>query len=377
MEEKDVVISWYASGEVAKDAFERPTAFIQMPPVQGQKYDQQLADLADAAGTYGRPLLAILKKFAPGIRPSRIALLGFSEGCQGVRAMLRSNDARRIDSAIAIDGIHGQFKPASKTDVEPAYLSAWAAFARMAAEGSRLFVDTTSSIRREYPFLSTTQTADWIWREATGRTDVYAQNMLPVGVLQTYDPPLDYPAGQTGALVWPEVHYPVAPFYQARNVGSLWILNYSNLDPTGHNDHIFQAHEVLPMVLRSFLAARWNQIAPDQGICVLAAGEDESPPQATGCFAPTRLSDLYLGGGGEAAPLDIDAFPNTSLPTISSPPPVGTVAPAAAPPRLLGDDTTGRVLKWGAGVLASAALLAGARWVGSYIAQHPLVAKLR
>lgn len=376
MEEKDIVVSWFCDGSIAKDAFQRPTHFIQMPTPaptpDNQEYDHQISDLAAATGTWDRPLAGLLAKYAPGIRPARVALLGFSQGCRGPRALLRSKDGRRIDSVLTFDGIHAQYKKGSKTQLEPAYLTAFAAFARMAAEGSRLFVDTTSAIKPPYPIVSTTLTSDWIWREATGSAEARAQNPLPdEAIQQKFDPPLVYPAGKKGDLVWEQGVYDIAPLYQFRNQGSLWILNYENNTRDGHNDHILQAEHILPMAVATFLAARWNSIAPDQGVCIgLSAGDDplpDSPGQATGCFPPTRLSELYLKGGAEPAPLDIDAFPNPNLPTGSEP---GQVPEAVSPQT---DSTAWRVAKWGGGLIASALFLEGARRLGTYIANHPAV----
>ena len=369
--EADVVLSWFSSGAVAADAFERPTKFVQLPTPEGQKYDQMLADIASSMGMSNTPLRAVLKKYAPDIRPARIALLGFSEGCQGVRSVLRSKDARRVDSVIAIDGIHAQFQPSSHTALNPGYLTAWAAFARMAAQGERLMVDTTSSIVPPYPTVSTTDTAAWLWREATGSDEDRYDNQAPAGILpQNFNPPLVLAGGSKGMLVWPETTYEFAPVHKYKNKGQLWIINYNNFDPTGHNDHVLQAQKILPAVLRAFLATRWNLIAPSDGICVLSDGEDTTPPPV-GCFGPTRLSDLYWSGDAEPDPLDINPNPDPSIPTPFEP---GHGTPSEeAPPEGVSDTAT-KALKWLGGILASAAVIEIARRTGSYIARHPAVA---
>jgi hypothetical protein len=360
MVEADVVIAWFCNGGVAKDAFTRPTRFVQMPTPPNREYDKQIASFGQ------QPLRNLLKMYAPDVRPLRIAVMGFSEGCQGARALLRSADGRRVDSALFFDGIHAQFQPGSKKALEPAYLSAITAFARMAAEGARLFVDTTSSIVPPYPTVSTSMTADWIWREITGSTEPEQQHPLPEGAVQHFDPPVVYQAGSAkGGLTWPRTEYELAPIYQFRNRGSAWILNYSNLDPTGHNDHILQAEHVLPMALRLFLAQRWNQIAPEQGICVLSADDPASPapePLPVGCFASTRLSDLYLSGQAEPAYLDTDAYPDPVIPEIAA---IGPVEPESS-----GTDVYGSAVKWIGGLVASALVIEGARRLGSWFASH-------
>lgn len=362
MEEADIVLAWFSSGAVAKDAFTRPTRFIEMPTPEGRKYDEQIASFGQ------QPLRNLLKKYAPNVRPLRVAAMGFSEGCMGVRALLRSGDGRRLDSVIAIDGMHAQFRPGSKHELEPAWMTAWAAFGQLAAEGARLFVDTTSSITPPYPTVSTTQTADWLWRQITGSVDPEQAHALPDGAIQHFDPPLVYKAGKTATLQWDETSYVVAPLYQYRNRGSAWILNYRDVGgpASWHNDHVLQAKEVLPMVLRLFLAARWNQVAPDQGLCVLSDGEDPAPALPSGCFPPTKLSDLYLAGQADPAYLDIDAFAD---PFIPEPDRIG--GPPAEPAYSGGDgDTYGTVVRWVAGLVAGAAVIAGARATGQYLAER-------
>lgn len=381
LEEKDVVISWFSDASIAKEAFVRPTHFIQMPTPQpsadNQEYDHQLEQLAAATGTWNKPLLGLLKRYAPGIRPQRVALVGFSQGCRGPRAMLKTKDGRRIDSVIACDGIHAQFAPGSKTRIDPSYLAAWTAFARMASDGSRLAGISTSAIVPNYPTVSTTATSDWIWREATGLLTAEVQSPVPEIMLsQRFDPPVVYPAGKSGELSWPETSYDAAPIMQVRNQGGLWVLNYGDLDPTGHNDHLLQAHHVLPMMLTSLLAERWNRIAPSEGICVLsgAAGVDDDsawpfqPPPfgvaAPGCFPPTRLSDAFMRGEGEDASLDLDLHPNTLLPASTT----GVGELVVDEPK---EDTWIKGMKWAAGVFAGAVLLEAARRVGTYVAEHP------
>jgi len=376
--EADVVLSWFSSGASAASAFERPTKFVQLPTPDGQKYDQMLADIANSMGLSGQPLLAVLKKYANDVRPQRIALLGFSQGCQGVRSVLRCPDARRVDSVIAIDGIHAQFQPGSHTALNPGYLTAYSAFASLAADGARLMVNTTSAIVPPYPTVSTTDTAAWIWREATGSTEEHFDHQPPEGVVpMPFEPALVYQAGKSGVLVWPEVRYEFAPVRRYLNRGSLWILNYGNLDPTGHQDHVLQAEQIMPMVLRKFLAARWNQIAPADGICVLSAGDDDAdtePPPA-GCFRSTRLTELFMSGQAEPEPLDIDPHPNATIPVISPQPELllEHAPPAATPVSPVEEEgvTATHTIRWIGGLIAGAIVLEGARRIGDHIAKSP------
>lgn len=104
-----------------------------------------------------------------GLHWSSITVGGWSAGCQGIRAMLRSPAAvKLIDRVVMIDGIHTSYiggKPGpleSKIDIEA--LQHIAAFARAASTGRKRLLITHSEI---FPgtFASTTETADWLLRE--------------------------------------------------------------------------------------------------------------------------------------------------------------------------------------------------------------------
>jgi hypothetical protein len=351
--EADVVISWFSTGKVAQQAFGRPTVFIQMPTPAGQKYKAQI----DALGQ--QPLNTILKQYAPDIRPMRVACLGFSEGCQGVRALLSSPDGGRIDGAIAIDGIHAQYQQGSKTKIVPAYLTPWGAFGKRAAQGRTLLAITASSIVPP-GFASTTETAAWIWRYVTDSDKESATSPIPEALLQPFNPPVTIKGGQDSAgNKWPTVTYTQPPVTTFRRDHGLVITNYADLDPSGHQDHIFQAQRVLPVILSSFLADRWNSISPDSGICTLAGPMDgEEAATANGCFPPAMLSDMYLQGQAEPRYLDIPLDSEVD-PTI---PGTGPVAePPAGPPATAPDEATPwsfgkKALVWGAVVSGGAIL---------------------
>lgn len=306
-EEADVLISWFSSGAVAQDAFQRPTRFIQMPTPPGQGYRAQI----DALGQ--QPIRAIVKKYLPNVRPLRIGLLGFSEGCQGVRQMLASPDGGRIDSAIAIDGVHAQYQPSSKTAIQTAYLSAWTAMAKRAVQGRVLMVMTASSIIPP-GFVPVGECANWIWREATGSNEVVQTQPLPTGMDPLeHTPPVILAGGTSGTLKWPETVYDHAMLKEYRRLNDLIILNYANNDPTGHNDHVYQAKVILPLMLQTYLAERWNRIAPEDAICITSTVSGEDAP-VNGCFRPTKLTDNYWSGTADPMPLDLDLTANPQLP---------------------------------------------------------------
>jgi hypothetical protein len=97
----------------------------------------------------------------------RITLAGFSAGHGAIRQILR--DPRhfgRVDAVLLLDGMHTSYVPEGRVladggALDTTNLTAFAAFARAAAEGKKRFVVTHSEI---FPgtFASTTETADWL-----------------------------------------------------------------------------------------------------------------------------------------------------------------------------------------------------------------------
>jgi len=356
MTEADVVISWFATPSLYAATFQRPTRFIQLPSPSGQKYAAQIAGFGNT------PILDIVKKYAPGIRPLRVACVGFSEGCQGVREMLRSPDGGRIDSALAIDGIHAKYQPGSTTTIVPGYVTPWGAMAQRATQGRTLLAITTSSIRPP-GFVSTTETADWIWRYATGGDRDIVTSPISDAFVTPFTPPIQYPAwtAKDGSHGGPTTYvYP--PVSRYRRKRGFVIVNYKDLDPTGHNDHLFQGQRVLADMVGYYLADRWNAIGPKDGMCVLAAPELDAPIPA-GCFPPSALSDLYVGGNADPKPLDIptDSEVDPTLPGEGPPAPPPETVPAPKPSGLV------TFARWTGAILGAALVLEGGRRVGGAI----------
>lgn len=255
----DVVISWYATNQGVRDALAlltNPVKLIEMPAgtdAMGKKinYKEQIAALGQ------RPIHAILQKFMPGVEPGRVCLLGFSEGCQGVREALGSPDGGRVDAAFAIDGIHTQWADQKKRLMDIALLRPWRAFASLAVADGRLCVISTSDVKPDY--VDTTTTSTWIWNEATGTTDATWDEDLPYFLMGPVEPPYKNPAGTFGnGVSWKETTYTQYPLRLYRKRNGLLVVNYSDLDPTGVGDHRFQAARVSPMLLRGYLLPRWN-----------------------------------------------------------------------------------------------------------------------
>lgn len=284
MAQADVVISWFSESpelSATKAFFKRPTVFLNMPagfvPVvdaqgkavlgadgkplhKGRDYD---ADIK--AYDPKKPLRAAIAKFFPGLDPLRVCLIGFSQGCQGVRAALRWGESARVDAVIPVDGIHAGYTNPEKTALRPADVTPFVAFGAAARTEGRLMVITTSSIVPGN-FASTTQTANFIWRAVTGQDADIVEHDLPPGFWAHEENP---PVTIQFQCVKP-ITYVQAVNYRYRNVGGLSINNYANLDPTGCADHIYQARHVLPLTVATFLADRWNAQPPTEGVCLTA-----------------------------------------------------------------------------------------------------------
>lgn len=252
MPEADVVVSWFASvPEAVKPAFQRPTSFVQLPAPPNRAYQQAVQDLDWAA-----PVRAAIKKYAPGVTPLRVALLGFSEGCHGVRNLLASGDGGRVDSVVAVDGVHTPY--VNGKQVDPNTMKPWFEFAKQAVVNSRLFVDTHSSIVPP-GFASTTETADWLWNTITNKSAAFTDPQVPAldiapQTVHVNAPPAPAPY---------DVAYPAPAWQPAKRAGGLVVLGCDNVDkPAGYADHIYQAKYVLPLVIAKFLAERWNNMDP-------------------------------------------------------------------------------------------------------------------
>jgi len=252
MAEADVVIAWSHGGipESVHSAFQRPTKFINLP--NPTSWAQSLADYG-----YPSPVRAMVAKFAPGTQPMRVALLGFSASCQGVSQVLASADGGRVDSVLAIDGIHVGYDQNHKPNA--AGMKPWFEFAKYAVVNERLFVDSHSSVVPPN-YASTTETANYLWDTITGNSPAFVNPALP---------DMSLPAASVhvsgGPATGPDrtVEYPTPAWQPFKRAGGLVILGCDNRDvPRGTADHIYQAKVILPATLTRFLAARWNAMDP-------------------------------------------------------------------------------------------------------------------
>ncbi len=297
----DFIICFFADSpslrRIALDKLKGNT-LVWTPSVSGRKYREFVA-------SHGNSVLQMFNgaKKSASDTLGRVAVLGFSEGCQGVGAVLNCSDASSIDTVIACDGIHTQYTDPATKSINPANLGQYISFAKAAIEDGRpssnpdgrVIVITHSSIRP--PYASTTETAQVIWYESTKSG----------GDLEGSDCGFDCPAAVTDTLidsvVWPNEEFPngmslpgsskidpsgytsirpsaaetnfmpSAPFTWRglsdgltvrRNANGLHIYGWSydtqnkTKDPTGNRDHVFQAQMVLPYMAKAFLVDRWN-----------------------------------------------------------------------------------------------------------------------
>lgn len=266
-ERKDVWITWTFAPvpEVVQASFERPTAFIAIPTPPGQGYREQVAGFG-----WPYPIRTIIERYAPGVIPNRIALLGFSEACQGPREILKSKDSGLVDTVVAIDGIHAQYD--AKHQPQRAYLAAWMAYASLAAgtadpvaegiiPGQRHLVITHSSIRP--PFVSTTETAEAILYAVFGGVWPAACPFPDFGAGFSETPPYVVNAGKIpSGTSYPKTVYDHPALAYSVCQGGLAVLGYDNLDPTGIGDHRYQSARLLPRVVDQLVAPRWNDEPP-------------------------------------------------------------------------------------------------------------------
>lgn len=255
-ERADIVVSWsFASvPEAVKESFTRPTRYVVLPTPPDRAYHAQVQALGP------NPIRAAIRKYAPDVSPTRVALLGFSESCHGVRNLLSSHDAEYVDAVFAIDGIHTPY--VGKKQVDANTMLPWLNFAAKALLNVRLFVDTYSSVLPPN-FASTTETADWLWSKLT--VDEPPVMVPPVPPIEV--PPMPIKVGVPPAVVPYTVEYWEPPWLPFRRMGGAVFLGCKNRDGPGYADHIYQAKAILPAVLKALLAERWNAVdpaAPDQ-----------------------------------------------------------------------------------------------------------------
>jgi len=402
---KDLIISFFAGSPLLSTKLKQlqHDYILFEPQVSGRQYQQFVSNAGGSViGLFG-------KAMKQGDTIGRVALIGFSEGCQGVSAVLNCSDASAIDAVIPIDGIHRQFSDPLHLTLNPATLSNYLAFAKLAAQtppsvdpNGKLMVISHSSIgAASLPagMASTTQTANLIYQEITSNNPppvietqgcgwycpaaVHLSNLASI-----VWPNADLPIGTTlpGATItqagWTTVR-PTAPesgnlppatfswsgfadgWIDRRVVNNFYIFGWGydtpnkTKDPTGNRDHVFQAQMVLPAVAAEMLVKRWN------------------PSCTSGASTSGLGADMCTQGGGTA----YGAQPKKQLPndyqgiqipalveTCPVPPPGRTIIGRPGDPCWTGEEVPSDFAKF----LVSAGAAAGSAALGYYGARYLL-----
>lgn len=315
MAAKDFIISFFADTPQLTRALGRLTSppLIWSPSVpvpQGRRTGDYHA-FVQGMGNSIAGIFAQVKK-DPTDTLGRVAVMGFSEGGQGVDAILGCNDASGIDTVINCDGIHTQYvgqtsisSPPPVHLIDPAALSKYIAFARLANQTppsvgpGKMMVLTHSSVKPTYA--STTETMATIWTEAMKS----APATVETSMCGWYCPAAEL-EGRLSAVKWPNADFPLgmkvpggvidaagyttirpsaaetnfmpsasfswwgfADGWSVRRIANgLYVFGWvyptpnKTKDPTGNRDHVFQAQMVLPTVAAEMLVTRWNSCAP-------------------------------------------------------------------------------------------------------------------
>jgi hypothetical protein len=276
-ERADVIICWY-HGEVRPEWlrwFSRPTRILALPnparwgdDVRSMNWPHPLRKLVDSSA----------------FKWNRVAIVGFSASCQGVRAFLDSADFGYVDTVACIDGITAQ--TGSTGIVRGAFLGPYVAFGQLAAfgpppgssmpMGTKQIVITNSQADGSPGYDPTSLTTKEIFLKATEGVPYAAQD-LPAAV---FDDPARHPwTNPGGTIQWPSggaTTYPTTVYLRpemdwSARVGGMSALSYRKRDPTSIGDHRYQAAVVLPMVIEHFIARRWNSLEPRPGVCTVVA----------------------------------------------------------------------------------------------------------
>ena len=228
----------------------------------------------------GSALTAITKEYANWFPKDsvvgRIAAIGFSQGCQGIKELLAGkDDADRVDFVYACDGMHGHL--GQDGAVEAASLEPWVAFGADAAVGKKMMVVTHSEVipanRTSDGVASTSESAQRfleLVRNRVGYKEI-APRMIPRGLIgdPAYAPS---PAGGS----WPgwsnslsqAVSFPATwPVKYHTILGNLIVVGFGAISaeeaakgykPSNSGAaHIFQDWWVKDQVLREVLGCRW------------------------------------------------------------------------------------------------------------------------
>lgn len=269
----------------------------------------------------------------------RVCVMGFSNGCIGVDEVLRASDSNKIDTVLAIDGVHGSWAYSGNDKVlsppnYKRYLNHAAHVVHQSPDapgGAPVMVITHSAID-PIQMPSTTETADLIWK--------LAWEKAPQDVLTLFCdfncPPIEH-IGALTSVAWTKPKQicssvsnkcykwsGLADGWPDRRVANnLFVLGWGDKrgekivtrDPAGTADHIFQSQVVLAEMLKEFTVKRWN--ASCGVVATAGVGQAELPTACT----PGQGVVYDEAGGGK-----YDYFPD--LPEYAAPQPTCPAPPA-------------------------------------------------
>ncbi|MDI1444527.1 hypothetical protein [Polyangium sp. 6x1] len=181
-----------------------------------------------------------------GLRDAKVRRVALGSWSAGYGALAKLLDAaknvERIDSVLVLDGIHAAYLDPKAKTVDPLRLSPFMRFAKLAAEGKRLFTITHSDIGGT-EYASSAETADALLREV-GAERAPAQATPPRVTTKTALAAFNKGAQDTK----------LEQTTEARK-GGLHVRGYSGQTPDQHMAHLVQMSvTVLPE-----LAERWKE----------------------------------------------------------------------------------------------------------------------
>lgn len=302
-ESRDVVISAFAQSakrltlddgtKLSLQGFSQPLeAFTEEPVVLSVDATTQEGEVFyDKA--FGRELAryrdgdgSILRKFLAnrliGVKPRRIALVGFSAGGGFVKGILASPDAKFIDTALFLDAVHLSLSWDGK--VLPEALGPLVNYGVRAASAQEewdgpMMIQAHTSIATPHPSVtSTTGSAQAITAQVAANAPGAVKSGYNPDLLLAGPPPPGITLGPTTGLPLPAKHFSAVPPPTFKGLGNYYTMDFGG---TYGADHAFIAWFVQRNIWRAMLAPRWNQ------------GLDCKPP---------AMGQSFCGPGGIVVP---------------------------------------------------------------------------
>lgn len=291
MAQRDLIVS-FLSGvtDEVRDLYKSEVLYLQSPVAQSPAggypggragYQQWLAQYRGADGRVIPGMFRAAGGLA-GDTIGRVCVMGFSNGCIGVDEVLRAPDSQRIDTVLAIDGIHGGYvlKDGKKVLYPPAYKNFLNQAAYVVSFNPDVDPDApvmvvTHSVIRPPGFPSTTETAELLWQmtwekapedvltpdcdECSPREHLehLAGIVFPDGGVKIYSNPSKKNFTWTGVA---------DGWYDRRAQNNFYVFGWADIrdgvtvtrDPTGNADHIFEGRVILREMLKEYTVRRWN-----------------------------------------------------------------------------------------------------------------------